>query len=273
VVVSNQSAATLEECLQRLRQAADICQIRVIDNDSDDGSQEIIQRQALADPRLRFIINPNNPGFAAACNQGAQASNAPWLAFIHPEVMVKADTLAKLRELGQSLGDCVLGVEQVDEYGVLDSTIRCTDPDFRALLRHPFSPTWRVVAPDLSRTLQPVPALSGALLLMPRRLFERLNGWDDGYRLPIANLDLCRRAREAGAVVAIATTLNVVHLRDVSSQLHPFFTQWHEYWGLWRYFCKFHACQYTLPLRITIACVMSVRAVISLAWALLTGFR
>jgi len=273
VVVSDQSAATLEECLQRLRKASDIAQIRVVDNASNDGSQEIIQRQALADWRLRFIINPNNPGFAAAGNQGAKASHAPWLAFIQPEVMVENDTLARLRDVGQMLGDCVLSVEQVDEYGVLNSSVRRCEPDFVDMLHHPFKATRLTVAPDPHQVLQPVPALSSALLLIPRNLFERLNGWDSGYRFYAEDMDLCRRAREVGALVAMANTLKVVHLRRVFSQSQVFFVQWHRYWGLWRYFCKFQASQHALAVRIAIAAAISARAVMALARALLARFR
>ncbi|MEO5629500.1 MAG: glycosyltransferase, partial [Thermomonas sp.] len=66
IVVSHESAATLDECLQRLRSAVGIAEIRVVDNASTDGSLEIAQRHAVADPRLRFIANPDNPGFAVA---------------------------------------------------------------------------------------------------------------------------------------------------------------------------------------------------------------
>ena len=45
--------------------------IRVVDNQSDDGTLEIAQRHATADTRVRFIANPDNPGFGVACNQGA----------------------------------------------------------------------------------------------------------------------------------------------------------------------------------------------------------
>jgi len=86
-----------------------------------------------------------------------------------------------------------------------------------------------------------VPALSGALLLMPRALFDRIGGWDAGYRLHAEDLDLCRRAREAGAVVAIANDLQVVHVRGVSSRSRPFFVEWHKHRGLWRYFRRFEA--------------------------------
>lgn len=241
IIVSYQSASTLDQCLTRLRAANEVAEIRVVDNNSDDGTLEIMQRHASADPRLHFIANPDNPGFAAANNQGVADSQAPWLAFINPDLMVAADTLAQLRARGQALGDCVLGVEQVDEQGQPDAAVRRRDPDFGAMLRHPGQGAKLALPADPSQVLQRVPALSGALLLMPRALFDRIGGWDAGYRLHAEDLDLCRRAREAGAVVAIANDLQVVHVRGVSSRSRPFFVEWHKHRGLWRYFRRFEA--------------------------------
>jgi len=260
VVVSYQSEATLDECLQRLRAADGVAQIRVVDNASHDGSLAIARRHALADARVRFIANPDNPGFASACNQGARDCDAAWLVFVNPDLMVEPDTLARLRDLGQPLGDCLLGVEQVDEQGRADAAVRRRDPDFAAMLRNPVAGSRLALAADMAQSLQPVPALSGALLLMPRALFDRLGGWDAGYRLHAEDLDLCRRAREAGATVAIANDLKVLHMRGVSSRSRPFFVEWHKHRGLWRYFGKFEAPRRSLPVRLAVWCAIWAHA-------------
>lgn len=252
IIVSYQSASTLDACLTRLRAAQDIAEIRVVDNNSDDGTLEIVQRHASSDPRLHFIANPDNPGFAAANNQGVADSRAPWLAFINPDLMVDVDTLAQLCQRGEALGDCLLGVEQVDEAGTPDAAVRRRDPDFAAMLRNPGQGAKLALPVDPAQTLQRVPALSGALLLMPRALFDRIGGWDAGYRLHAEDLDLCRRAREAGAVVAIANDLRVTHVRGVSSRSRPFFVEWHKHRGLWRYFRKFEASQRSLPVQLAV---------------------
>ncbi len=262
VVVSYQSATTLDQCLQHLRAADDVAEIRVVDNASRDGSVEIAQRHALADARVRFIANPDNPGMATACNQGARDCHAPWLAFVNPDLMVQPQTLSRLRALGQPLGDCLLGVEQVDEQGVADPAVRRRDPDFAAMLRNPGAGSRLAVEVDRSAPLQRVQALSGALLLMPRGLFDRLHGWDGGYRLHAEDLDLCRRAREAGAVVAIANALQVVHVRGVSSRSRPYFVEWHKHRGLWRYFRKFEASTRSLPVKIGVWCAIWAHAVL-----------
>ena len=55
VVVSHESASTLDDCLLRLRAAHGVAEIRVIDNASQDGTLDLIQRHAAMDARVRFI--------------------------------------------------------------------------------------------------------------------------------------------------------------------------------------------------------------------------
>ena len=245
VVVTYQSAETIELCLQRLRTADGVAQIRVVDNGSDDGTLTIVQRIAAGEPRLKFIANPDNPGFAVACNQGARAADAPWLAFVNPDCMVEADTLARLRDLA---GDApvLLGCELVDEEGMADPAARRRDPDFGGMLAGRGTD---LSLPSDGSPLQRVDAVSGALMLLPRALFERIGGFDEGYRLHAEDLDLCRRVRDAGGDVAIANDVRVVHIRGVSSRARPYFVEWHKHRGLWRYFARFEAPRRGLLVR------------------------
>ncbi len=265
VVVTYESGSTIDACLQRLRAAADVAQIRVVDNASRDDTLAIVQRHALEDRRVRFIANPDNPGFASACNQGAAASDAPWLAFVNPDLMVEVDTLALLRAQVAALGDALLGVEQVDEHGRADAAVRRRDPDFAAMLRHPLAGSRLALAVDPAQPLQRVDAISGALMLLPRTLFDRIGGWDAGYRLHAEDLDLCRRARQAGATVAVCNRLRVLHVRGVSSRKRPWFVEWHKHRGLWRYFRKFEAPARTAPVRAAVWAVIWLHAWVTFA--------
>lgn len=251
VVVAFNSEETLDECLSRLRAARDVVEIRVIDNDSRDTTMEIVQRHALADARLRFVANPDNPGFAVACNQGARGSAAPWLAFVNPDCFVEVDTLARLRDASLQLDGALVGAELRGEDGAFDAAARRRDPDFAAMLR---SAAARVlsVPRDPGQPLQPVDAVSGALMLLPRTLFARIDGFDERYRLHAEDLDLCRRARQAGATVAIANDVEVLHVRGVSSRRRPVFVEWHKHRGLWRYFRKFEAQWRRLPTQLAV---------------------
>lgn len=242
VVVAFNSEETLDECLWRLRAAEGVEEIRVVDNASRDASMDIVQRHALADPRLRFIANPDNPGFAVACNQGAAACTAPWLAFVNPDCFVEADTLARLRDAAASQGDALVGGVLRGEDGALDAAARRRDPDFGAMLRSRLARELSIPR-DPATPLQPVDAVSGALMVLPRSLFTRIGGFDEGYRLHAEDLDLCRRVRQAGAMVAVANKVEVLHVRGVSSRARPLFVEWHKHRGLWRYFRKFEAAR------------------------------
>ena len=245
VVVTHRSVETIDACLARVRAAIGVAAIRVVDNASDDGTLAIVQRHAAADPRLKFIANPDNPGFAVACNQGAAALSQPrdatWLAFVNPDCLLESDSLAQLRTHARQLdGNGLIGADLVGEDGVRDTAARRCDPDFAAMLRTPSAR--RIDVPvDVARSLQQVDAVSGALMLLARVLFERVGGFDAGYRLHAEDLDLCRRVRDAGGVAAVANDVRVVHVRGVSSRSRPLFVEWHKHRGLWRWFRKFEA--------------------------------
>ncbi len=263
IVVTHASAPTIDDCLSRLRASAGVVEIRVVDNASVDGTLAIVQRHALADARVRFVANPDNPGFSAACNQGARDSAAPWLAFVNPDCLPDADALLRLLRHAQAQQrPCLLGVDLVDDHGVGDGAARRRDPDFAAMLS-------RRAGRDLSlpldpaRVVQAVDAVSGALMLLPRALFDRLGGLDAGYRLHAEDLDLCRRARDAGALVAVANDVHVVHLRGVSSRARPIFVEWHKHRGLWRYFRRFEAPRRTLLVQASVLAAIAGRFALS----------
>lgn len=259
IVVSYQSAETIGACLERLRAAEGVAQIRVIDNASSDGTLEIVQRHALADARVRFIANPDNPGFGTGCNQGTDASDAPWLAFVNPDCMVETDTLARMRAHAQACArEALLGADLVDEAGVRDGAARRRDPDFAAMLRSAAARRLDI-AVDGAQTLQAVPAISGALMLLPRTLMERIEGFDQGYRLHAEDLDLCRRARESGAFIAVANDVRLIHVRGVSSRSRPLFVEWHKHRGLARYFRKFEAPRRGLFVRLCVYAMIWAR--------------
>jgi GT2 family glycosyltransferase len=175
IVVAHESASTLDECLRRIRDAEGVGQVRIVDNGSRDGTLAIMQRHAAADARVRFVANPDNPGFAVACNQGAADVDRPWLAFVNPDCLIEPDTLYRLREAAEDLGSAALvGADQVDEAGQRDDASRRRDPDFAAMLRDPARA--RLGMPmDATQRLQVVDAISGAMMLMPRDLRDTIN--------------------------------------------------------------------------------------------------
>ena len=87
--------------------------------------------------------------------------------------------------------------------------------------------------------VETVDAVSGALMMIPRALFQRLGGFDEGYFLHCEDLDLCKRVRDSGATVVCATDVRVVHVKGTSSRARPVFVARHKHRGMWRWFVKF----------------------------------
>ena len=242
VVVAYASAGTIETCLSALLAARDVARVMVVDNASPDDTVAIVQRLARRDPRLGLVRNPDNRGFAAACNQGATAIAQPWIAFVNPDAYVGRDTLARLVDCAITRpGAGLLGVEQRDPDGVADPASRRADPSLREQLFSFGRREHLYLGRDPDQPVQPVDAVSGALMLLPAVLFVRLGGFDEGYRLHAEDLDLCRRVRQAGYEVVVANQLAVTHVRGVSSRRRPAWVEFQKHRGLWRYFRKFEA--------------------------------
>ena len=281
VVVTHRSEDTVDACLSRLRTADGVEAMAVVDNASDDGTLAAVQRHAVADARLRFVGNPDNPGFATGCNQGVEAlrargCTAPWLAFVNPDCLVAPDSLARLRDAAVRLGgNALVGADLVDARGLRDGAARRRDPDFGRMVAGALRGGGEArldVPVDEAATLQVVDAASGALMLLPRALFDAIGGFDAHYRLHAEDLDLCRRVRGAGGIVAVANDVRVVHVRGVSSRSRPVFVEWHKHRGLWRYFRKFEAPRRGWPMRAAVFVATWLRFPVA-AWRAWRGAR
>lgn len=242
VVVSYQSASTIDVCLAALRMQAGIVEIRVVDNGSTDDSVAKAKAVAATDLRVAVLGLDGNPGFAAGCNAGAAATTAPWLLFVNPDLELSEGAVAKLlAHAAARPGLGALGADLRNPTGERDPAARRQDLSIARLLgrgggRHALD-----VEVDESRVLQTVEACSGALMLVPRRVFDAVGGFDAGYRLHVEDLDFCRRLRAAGFIIAVANDVPVLHHRGVSSRSRPFFVEWHKHRGLWRYWWRFEA--------------------------------
>lgn len=231
VVVTWDSEETLEACLTRLRAAEGVAEIRVVDCGSMDTTMAIVQRHAVADPRLHFIAHPHPPGLGAARNQGVADCSAPWLALLEPGCLIEPDALLQLRDWA-ARGNALVGADLVDEAGAREPVSRLRDSRSN-------SAGWRW--PGLEpvsasgEELQDVAAVSGAVMVLSRTLFNVLEGFDPACGTGIANLDLCRRARAAGARVCCANTVPITRVGGLMVRAHPVYLTWHRRRDVMRY--------------------------------------
>jgi N-acetylglucosaminyl-diphospho-decaprenol L-rhamnosyltransferase len=279
VVVTHDSGGTLAECLRRVLAADRVTELVVVDNASRDGAPARAEFAHAADARFRVLRNAANPGFATACNQGAAATRAPWLLFLNPDCFVAPDTVARLLDAAASdptLG--VLGADVRDARGAREPAARRREPTLARALAHTFGlarldRSLGLASDATTPAVARVDAVSGALMLVPRAVFDALGGFDAGYRLHCEDLDLCRRARDAGLTVAVANDVTVVHAKGGSSGARPLFVRWHKHRGMWRYYRKFDGARDPVWKRALVFAGLSGLAALRLAAALPAALR
>lgn len=244
VVVTHESAATINLCLKKLRRAIGLRRIVVIDNASTDDTCAIVEKFLPEDARISLVRNKENLGFAAACNQGASALSQPWLVFLNPDAYVEPDSLARMRDSAiDHAGAGLIGVDLVNEKGVPDRAARRFDLSLISLLKNHADLDLIYMGRDPDKKVQSVEACSGALMMMPATVFHHIGGFDHGYRLHAEDLDLCRRVRQAGYEVLVDNSVRVVHVRGASGLTKPAWVEWQKHRSLWRYFQKYEAAQ------------------------------
>lgn len=251
IIVSHNSGADLANCVGDLLAQDIALEIIVVDNASTDGSVEALPTHTT----LCVLRNPDNRGFATACNQGAARATAARLLFVNPDCRLPADALARLcRHLDAEPDIGILGANLRESDGTPQPAAQRRTPMPMRAIRHVLGIEAELAAQPVTQTgsLLQVEATSGALMLMRRRVFEKLQGFDTGYRLHCEDLDLCRRALQAGYQVAIALDVAITHHKGTSSRRRPIWVEWQKHRGMWRYFRKFDAASSPLWLRLLV---------------------
>jgi len=242
IVVSADSGPTLRECIYGVLGFSIPLEVLLIDNGSNDGIPQAIERAREGDHRLKVIYNRKNLGFGPAVNRAATHARGQVLLILNPDCMIKESELQRLMEIASGepkLG--LLGAVVCDEKGVPDPASYRRDPVLQRALTTLFKRNDEGVNIDgpMPDHVVEAEAVSGAAMLMPRRVFEWLNGFDEAYFLHCEDLDLCRRVRDAGWRVLLAGDVRVWHGKGGSSRHRPVFVSYHKHRGMWRWFRKF----------------------------------
>ncbi|WP_240624062.1 glycosyltransferase family 2 protein [Ahniella affigens] len=217
--------------MRRAAGAASVSAIRLIDNHSNDGVPERVAALFADDSRFSMQKRADNPGFGTACNQGAASCDSDWLLFLNPDCDVDPETVDQLLARAQAaVNPGVIGLASRTPSGQLERATTRLLPSCSRLL---FGP--RQAQLDVAKPWQEVEAGSGALMLISRRLFEQLGGFDRDFFLHAEDLDLMARARKFGAQNYVALDLRATHHQGSSSQQRPWFVAWHKHVNLARF--------------------------------------
>ena len=219
VVITHNSAGHISACLQaveRFRSPHDA--VLVIDNASDDGGTSL---DAMSPP-VRVIRNAHNAGFAGAANQGFEAlkDQVDGILLLNPDVVLTTPltglAIACAREglaggrLNDSQGKAqagfcfrrfptpltlffeTMGVNKLWKSNPVNRRYRCLTVEHGAA--------------------QWVDQPAGAMLMVRKDVWLRLNGFDEGfYPVWFEDVDFCLRAAHAGYGAAYVPDVEGIH--------------------------------------------------------------
>lgn len=217
VIPTRDRADLLQVCLESLFSRTSYLNYKVVvvDNDSrDPRTLDLMARMAAAEPRLSILKQPGAFNFSALSNAGANAVEGDVLLFLNNDTrVVTPDWIERLlyfavqKDIGAVGAKLLYPDQRVQHAGVLLG-MGGVAGHFGAGLTAD-APGW------LARNRVPheVSAVTGACLMVERRKFEAIGGFD-AVNLPVDlnDVDLCLRLGEQGwRTICNAETVLVHH--------------------------------------------------------------
>ena len=188
----------------------------------DDGSTDATRAWlSTLTPPFRVVLNDRNLGYAAANNRAITLARGDVLALLNNDLVFLPRWLEPMLGAHRSLADRagLIGNIQLDAgTGAIDHT--------GIIINQQGKPVHDRALPArrsrLFSSVRPVPALTGACVLVKRALWQQLGGFDEGYVNGGEDVDLCFRARAVGRTNAVALRSVVRHhiSASVGRKLH-----------------------------------------------------
>jgi N-acetylglucosaminyl-diphospho-decaprenol L-rhamnosyltransferase len=189
----------------------------VVDNASTDASAEMVEQEF---PWVQVVASDENLGFGRAVNEVARRSQARWIAPANADIELRAGSLSRLLVTGES--DHRIGAvapRLITPDGSTQHSVHpfpgigvavCFNLGLAGLVpglgdRMCLEGHWK---PDRPRT---VDWAHGAFLLVRRRAFDEIGGFDSRQWMYAEDLDLCWRLGRAGWTVRYEAGAPVRH--------------------------------------------------------------
>jgi GT2 family glycosyltransferase len=253
VLVCYNSAHTIGAALDSIfalgevRADAGWANVVVADNGSTDGSRELI-RTRYGD-RVTIVENGANLGFGAACNRALATTSAPYGFLLNPDAQLKDGALAAAVGFLADHPRCgIAGSRTENADGTIQSTLGEFDTWTGAFLRSSAWGEWPVLRRYANgaslrdfRYDEPrrVDLAIGAALAIRRAMFDELGGFDERYFLYHEEVDLAKRAADAGWETWFVPASGAVHVGRASSST-PVHVEKHKQRSRRQYWIKHH---------------------------------
>lgn len=220
------------DCINSIREKTlkTTYEVIVVDNASGDGSVELL-RQAF--PEITVIASDVNLGFGKANNLGAKQASGKYLFLLNPDTILVNDAIGILHDY----------LEMHPNAGVAGGNLYATDmspaPSFcrqfdDLTLEKRRASWWTLIGSKVRDKLhsgsarkniaefnytenpEKVAYIFGADMLMPRALFERVNGFDPDFFMYAEEEELTWRISSLGYDVVCVPQAKIIHLEGAT---------------------------------------------------------
>jgi GT2 family glycosyltransferase len=207
IVITYNGKQHLEECIEALlKQTSENFTIYLIDNASTDGSSLFVSKKY---PQVKVIQHEKNYGFAEGYNRAIKYVNSKYIALLNDDTKVDPKWLEELTK----------AIKQDSKIFAVGSKIFFyTHPTL--LQNAGVKPTLIGTGIDVGygsqdipeyNQMKPVGAVCGGAMMLRRKIFGELGGFDSRYFAYFEDVDLCWRGWLQGYKTLYVPTAKVFH--------------------------------------------------------------
>ncbi len=163
------------------------------------------------------LIHLPGATFAQACNHGARLAKGKYLLLFNNDLIIQNDIIAAFdAALSRHRDPCIIGSKLLYPDGLVQHAGVGFDND-----GNPYN-LWRLAPSEhpVVNWRRLVCAVTFACALIPRSMWQELDGLDENYHNAFEDVDICLRAREAGYSVVYDPCVTAVHLECQTAGRH-----------------------------------------------------
>ncbi|MCA9414111.1 MAG: glycosyltransferase family 2 protein [Candidatus Omnitrophica bacterium] len=232
-------------------------------------------------PKVELREMESNLGFSAANNRAVEGATEDYLFFLNPDAEIRNGTLETLVAYLEGHPDVgAVGPTNLGPNGEIQYSCR-SFPGYWTVLANRYSFLTRLfpnnpmsnryLKTEIDRTVtQEVDWVSGAALMMRRRDFEELGGFDEDFFLYAEDVDLCYRIHRLGKKVVYHPESAIQHTIGGSSRKNRFRSLWERHRSMYTFYRKHYSADIPLMDLITLFGILS-RALVFLTLELMGG--
>ena len=231
LIVNWNTRDLLHRCLSSIRTRDSRLKMEtiVVDNDSNDGSAEMVSREF---PHVTLIRNRANVGFAKACNQAIRLSKGRFLLLLNSDAEIcngSLHTMVSFMDNNESVA--AAGCKLLNPDGSLQRSYWNHFPSVRdAVIENLYlyqlpirnaSPKMRTTSRAQDTSAVDVAHLLGACVILRQEAIADVGLLDEDFFMYLEETDWFYRAKRRGWRVCYLASAEVIHHGQQSSNIDP----------------------------------------------------